>query len=134
MVTQELCNDIIDLAYRICTVFNKVTLSALSMVSITTHVKSFNVGDHKVNILNIFENGVQDQEEAVIKESSRCIGDFANCFEGSQVDDKIMDKLYDLTLKVLQSDSIPPQSKLYSITAMGDLCVSNEVHFLQNID
>jgi len=68
----------------------KITLSALCIISIMTHVSGINFDSHLENIIAIFVNGVSSEDAMVQKETSRAIGDFANVLpENNEVQAKL---------------------------------------------
>jgi hypothetical protein len=58
------------------------------------------------------------------------IGDFANAFLTTP---ELQGRMFTLTQQVLHSDVLPPNQKLHAITAMGDICLADEVNFLNNL-
>ena len=68
------------LAFNICQTLGKVNLSSLAILSIMTHPEGLNYQNHLENIFKVFEMGVRSDEQAIQKETSRVIGDFANTF------------------------------------------------------
>jgi hypothetical protein len=118
------------LAFSIFENVGKVNLSGLALLSILTHPKDLDYTKHLDNIFKVFDLGVTSEFSAIQKETSRVIGDFANAFLTTP---ELQGRMFSLTQAVLHSEVLEANQKLHAITAMGDICLADEVNFLNNL-
>lgn len=104
-ITQEFVDELVQIGFAICNMMGKVTLSALCILSIITHINEISFEKYFYEVFKLFQSGVDSDDAMVQKETSRAVGDYANILPNQS---ELQSQLFELTLKVLTSQTLEP--------------------------